>query len=38
MKKLLLTLALAATTLFGYAQEVIVMDKALFIEKVFDPS
>ncbi len=36
MKKLLLTLALAATTLFGYAQEVIVMDKALFIEKVFD--
>lgn len=36
MKKLLLTLALAATTLLGYAQEVVVMDKAMFIDKVFD--
>ena len=36
MKKLLLTMALAATTLLGYAQEVVVMDKAMFIDKVFD--
>ena len=36
MKKLLLTLGLAATTLLGYAQEVVVMDKAMFIDKVFD--
>ena len=36
MKKLLLTLALAATTLLGYAQVVVVMDKAMFIDKVFD--
>lgn len=36
MKKLLLTLALAATTLLGYAQEVVMMDKAMFIDKVFD--
>ena len=36
MRKLLLTLALAATALLGHAQEVIVMDKAMFIDKVFD--
>ena len=36
MRKLLLTLALAAAALLGHAQEVIVMDKAMFIDKVFD--
>lgn len=36
MKKILLTLALVATGLLGYAQEVVVMNKAMFIEKVFD--
>lgn len=36
MKKLLLTLALVATTLLGYAQDVVVMNKAMFIDKVFD--
>ena len=36
MKKLLLTLALAAAALLGQAQEVINMDKAMFIDKVFD--
>lgn len=36
MKKLLLTLVLATAALLGHAQEVIVMDKAMFIEKVFD--
>lgn len=36
MKKLLLTLALVAAALLGHAQEVIVMDKAMFIDKVFD--
>ena len=32
----MLTLALAAAALLGHAQEVIVMDKAMFIDKVFD--
>ena len=36
MKKILLTRALAATTLLGYPREVVVMDKAVFIDKVFD--
>lgn len=36
MKKLLLALALVATTLLGYAQDVVVMNKAMFIDKVFD--
>lgn len=36
MKRILLTLALAAGCLLGYAQEVVVMNKAMFIEKVFD--
>ena len=36
MKRILLTLALAAGCLLGYTQEVVVMNKAMFIEKVFD--
>lgn len=36
MKKLALTLALAAAALLGHAQEVTVMDKPMFIDRVFD--
>lgn len=36
MKKILLTLVLTAGCLLGYAQDVVVMNKAMFIEKVLD--